>query len=242
MQGRTLIIDGMIVGSATELRKQLLDVITPKAELTVIFDDWLKLTAYATSTPDIERKPLHAKFQFTLYAPYPYWRTLQLILTDIAGLVPRFRFPINYHNTYFENPKIHMFGERIKTEYTNVVNTGNVPSRFKLIFIARTELLNPSITLIERPVSTKFIVVDKPMDAGEIITIDMTSDPYTAISQYGDEGTDIFAYISIDSSFFELQPGDNLIRYDADENRDNLDVKILQDTSYAGAFGDDNTY
>lgn len=242
VQGKPIVIEGVIVGEVATNRKLMLDTIVPLAELTLIFDNWLQIRAYAQSTPDIERKPHNANYQFTVYCPYPYWRTLQTILTDIAGLIPRFKFPINYYNTYFENPLIHMFGQRIQTFFVNVYNDGNVPAPFSVTFIAKTELSNPMITLVEQPVSTKFIVVEKDMVAGEIVTVDMTGDSIEATSRIGDTETDIFAYLGMDSTYFDLAVGDNLIRYDASSNREGLECRISRYTAYAGAFGNDATF
>lgn len=242
VQAKQIIITGTIVGNATHNRQVMLNTIAPLAELELVFDNWIKVKAYPQETPVIERKKYNPNFQFTVYCPYPYWRTLDQVMTDVAGLEPLFHFPINYYNTYFENPKIHMFGRRIQQFFVNVRNEGNVPSPFDVIFIAKTALSNPRITLVEEPISTKYILIEKDMVAGEIITVEMSGDTIECNSRVGDVTTDIFAYLSIDSTYFELSVGDNLIRYDATINREGLEVRINRYHAYAGAFGDDNTY
>lgn len=242
IQGKQIIISGTILGRVTENRRLMQDVLTPTTELSVVYDNSLELKAFITNGPTIERKPLNANFQFTLFAPYPYWRTLEMIITDLANMIAMFEFPINYWDTYFDDPLEHYFGVSDEAKYRDVYNDGNVPAPFRVVFIARTELSTPMITLIERPVSTKFIVVEKDMVPGEVITVDMTTESMTATSKIGDVETDIFGYLGFDSTWFQLSPGSNLIQKSAERNEAGLDVKIERYTAWSGAWGDDVTY
>ena len=42
-------------------------------------------------------------------------------------------------------------------------------------------------------------------------------------------------YIDLESDFFQLAPGDNLLRYDAENGLDNLECAIYYTPKYVGA-------
>lgn len=46
--------------------------------------------------------------------------------------------------------------------------------------------------------------------------------------------TNVFNYIDLDSTFLQLAPGDNLLRYDAESGIENLDVAIYYRPQYVG--------
>ena len=240
VQGKDIVINGEIIGTARFLRGQLLDTITPLEGGTLIFNNILELGVEPIMTPYVENYAENSKFQFTLRASYPYWRSIKQIITDVAGLEPKFKFPIDYGNTGNEgHPREHIFGQRISNFFVNVENKGNVPAPFKVMFIAKTQLSNPSITKVS---TLEFIKIQKAMISGERIEVDMMGDlPKLTSYKIGSE-EDVFRYFDIDSTLFELDVGDNLIRYDADSNRNGLDVKITRADTWSAPYGDDKTY
>ena len=46
--------------------------------------------------------------------------------------------------------------------------------------------------------------------------------------------TDAFRYLDVDSSYLQLAVGDNLFRYSADTNTENLEVSIYHNNLYLG--------
>lgn len=234
---RTITIDGTIIGESVLYRKQLIDTITPLVGGQLIFDNKFYLTVVPENTPDISRHGVSANFQFILRAAYPYWRATSQSATSLSGMVAKFRFPVNYGNP--STPDYHIFGQRITLSYQNVINNGNVPVPFVVKFHAVTALSNPKIVNMK---TLQFIRINKSMVAGETITIDMMEGSLTITSDENGVDESIFGYFDIDSQIFKLQVGDNLIRVDADENRDGLDCTIYHYMTSAGAYGDDATY
>ena len=240
VQSKSIVIEGAIKGVAESAGRHLLNTIVPQMSGTLIYNDKIMLRVIPEITPKIEQYPTNPNFIFTVFAEYPYWQSTDSVQTNVAGMEPRFRFPINYSNTYFEDPLTHMFGQRTKTFFTNIFNFGNVPAPFKIIFLAKTQLSNPMITKVVD--GLPFLKISKDLVAGEKITIDMTSDTLTVTTNlYGAE-TDAFNFFDIDSTIFKLDVGDNLIRYDADVNRDGLECIISYNPTYTGAYGHDIAY
>lgn len=239
VQPKNITIEGEIAGMARDTRQRFLDTITPLESGRLYYDDKMYLDVTPMQTPDIQRKPYNSKFQFVLRAFFPYWRNANVTMSDVVGLTPMFHFPINYGNTYFENPLLHEFGRRTDSYFTNVTNRGNVPAPFIVMFIAKTALKNPKITMVD---TGEFLRIHKDMQAGERIVIDLTKQVLEVSQLLEGAETDAINYFDINSSVtMSLKAGDNLIRYDADENRGGLDVKIIHHDTWAGAFGNDRT-
>jgi len=92
-------------------------------------------------------------------------------------------------------------------------------------------LSNPVLLNVD---TGEYIQVNATMQAGDIVTI--TTD-------YGNKGVtltrdgtteDYFRYIDVDSTFMQLDIGDNVFRYDAAAGSDALEVTIYHNNNYLG--------
>ncbi len=72
------------------------------------------------------------------------------------------------------------------------------------------------------------------MVAGEIITVNTNVGAKKVIDNLNGVETNILNLIDLDSTFLQLGVGDNLLRYDADTNLDNLEVNIYYNPFYLG--------
>ena len=92
---KTITIKGAISGESAALREQMNHVIAPLAKGRLIYNDEFELEVYVKSSPDIDRQPYGAKFSFSLYAPFPYWREKEQKNQMLVGYTPEFSFPWN---------------------------------------------------------------------------------------------------------------------------------------------------
>ena len=76
--------------------------------------------------------------------------------------------------------------------------------------------------------------INKTMAAGEIITLTTDFGNKRVESNLNGVTINAFNYIDIESTFLQLATGDNLFRYDADINIDNLEVTIYYTPQYLG--------
>lgn len=108
-------------------------------------------------------------------------------------------------------------------------NSGAVDVGMKIVFKANGTLYGPSLINVD---TQKYFKVNKTMQAGEEIMID------TIIGEKKIQGTlngitlNYFKYRDLDSEWLQLKVGDNLFRYDADENVENLEVYIYFNNKY----------
>lgn len=236
VSGTQSVISGVLMGEAREKRQHMLNVLAPQDTLTMIFNDSIQRTAYVRNGPTISQKPTNADFQVILYSPHPYWAAVIESIFVLGGISGKFKFPINYGTP-------HIFGVRADNQYENVYNAGNVPVSFIVRFIAITDVKNPKILNIKTNEYMRIGYEENPyaMVAGEQIIIDTGKEPFEIISIKNGVSKNIFGYYDFSSIEFQIQPGDNLLRYEADENRSGLDCRVSIRSEYSGAAGDDKT-
>ena len=226
VQSKDLVLNGQVIGFGKNRRKQLLDTVLPQVGGKLVYNDTWELAVRPMEVPRIENYDYNSRYQITLRAPYPYWVNHKFEIIDLAGLIARFKFPVNYAAP-------HIFGERIRLLSTNVYNDGNVPANFIVAFRAVTPLSNPQIIKVR---TQEFIKVNRDMLAGDSVVFDMTVSPMKLTSTYNRITTNIFGNLDMASTPFKLDVGDNVLQYEADVNRDGLECRIIFRNAYTGPW------
>lgn len=72
------------------------------------------------------------------------------------------------------------------------------------------------------------------MKAGEVITVDTRFNKKKVISKFEGDETNILNFIDLNSTFIQLDKGDNYFKYEAEENISNLEIKIVHNNWYLG--------
>lgn len=219
---RAITINGKIIGkNGQELKDRLVSVIRPDIG-GKLFADKQYLNCYVSTSPVIGPEVFGANFQIGLLAPYPFWTNKSNDNFNLDGIQPKFKFPWNISRTY-------KFGEKITAQYMTVPNIGQVAAPFKLIIKCLGESAsNPKITDL---VSGEFLLINKNLDYGEILTI-ITSHSHTVVESSKDGNCD--GALDIESNLYRLHTGDNVIKPSADSGRDNLTFQILFSNEYIG--------
>lgn len=218
---RTITVNGSIFEPVNANRKKLIEVIAPQDPATLIMIDgnesWF-IDVLPLKTPEIQEGDSMVYFQMQLFASYPYWKTAATSSAQVAGIKKMFKFPFftggNWYLSQFSGDY-----------YTTVNNNGNVPIDVQVVFTSRAEVLNPQIFHVD---TQKMLRIKHKLIPGELITVSTV---------YGEKGVSLqktdgtidksLRYLSFDSDLsFQLVPGDNLIRTDADSGRSALSVRI----------------
>lgn len=221
VQPKAFTIDGAIFDPVQTNRRKLIEVVAPQTNATLTVkigvDSWY-LDVVPERTPDISPGNGMQNFQLRLYAAYPYWRSTTSYAHQVAGLTAMFKFP------FFTGGKwwISKFND---SYFSEIENSGNVPIEFQVIFTARSALSSPELYHMG---TRRRIKINKDMIAGErvIVSTMYGKKGVTCISASG-ETSNGFKYLSIDSDLsMSLIPGINLLRIDADSNREGLGARV----------------
>jgi hypothetical protein len=154
--------------------------------------------------------------QFTANDPYFYKK--DAVGVDIALWAGAFEFPLEIPaDTGIE------MGYRSQSLIVNVLNDGQESTGMTIRFRALGTLKNPSLINVNTYEAIKLNIT---MLAGDVIEISTYKRKKTVTHIRNGMATRAFNLLDITSTFLQLEIGDNLFRYDAEEGLDNLEVSM----------------
>lgn len=222
---REISVSGMFLYN-NDLRKKLLRVFNPKlkGKLHCLNNDKV-IECYIESTPLIKANGYIQDFNIELICPNPYLSDEKETKVTIAKWRAAFKFPMQ-----LKTPGI-LMGVKEPSLIVNVFNAGDVRCGMKIEFIAKGTVKNPSLFNVN---TREYIKLNRTMIAGEKITINTNYGNKKIESLINGVTKNILNYYDLTSTFLQLDIGDNLFRYDAEENLSNLEVSIYFTNQYLG--------
>lgn len=161
----------------------------------------------------------------TLICPNPFWRDVAKTKAEIAIWRGALEFPLELVEEGLE------VGFREPSLIVNIYNPGDVPCGMEIRFKALATVVNPLLFNVNTREELK---INKTMTAGEAIIVTTHFGNKRVESWLNGVSTNAFNWLDLSSTFLQLDPGDNLLRYDAEEGLDNLEVDIYYTPQYLG--------
>ena len=231
---RNIVIEGKIIDNNRENRQsyryKLLSVFNPKLDGKLIIDLG---SAQRQIDCKVEQAPYfssnseqnYQNFSISLLAPNPYWQDTSTTKEEIAIWRGAFEFPLELFEEGIE------LGYREPSLIVNVFNSGDVSCGMRIQFKALATVVNPNLFNVN---TREYFKINRTMEAGEVITV--TTHFQNKKVELNKNGviSNAFNWIDLNSTFMQLEPGDNLLRYDADDGIDNLEVSIWHTPQYLG--------
>jgi hypothetical protein len=153
--------------------------------------------------------------QFSANDPYFYRKDEERV--DVALWVPSFEFPLEITDEGIE------MGYRSESLIVNVLNEGQEKTGMIIRFKALGTLVNPSLFDVN---TRKELKINTTMYGGDVIGISTFKRKKHVTLFRNNVESNIFNLLDLSSTFLQLEIGDNLLRYDADDGIDNLEVSI----------------
>lgn len=239
--GNTLDTGDISIGFNLEV-KTIEDVDKYKRKINTIFnpalgEGWLtykegeiekKIKCIVEKLPYIKPR-IHGKLYnclVNLTANNPFWTDILEFKEEIALWKGDFSFELEIP----QDTGIEM-GHREPSLIVNVLNQGDVKCGMRIEFKALATLTNPSILNVN---TGEYIKINKTMSDGEVISISTYFGAKKVESTLNGVTTNVLNYIDFQSTFLQLDTGDNLFRYNADTNLDNLECSIYFTPQYLG--------
>lgn len=234
---RPMEIKGKIYAESTrkmqELRDRLLNIFLPKAELEIRHyygGEERTIKAYAEKTPAFSFTKVSKlqEYRVKLKATDPYWRGDRDTMVEMAGTKGRFHFPL-----VIPKAKGVIFGVKSTSKIASVPNRSEIRTGMTIIFTARGNVTNPYVINIY---TRECIQINCEMVSGQTITV-KTGEEKTITSRANGVSTDYIGRVDLEGGncdFLELAPGDNVLRYGAEDGENYLAVKFVYETKYAG--------
>lgn len=233
LDGRDVSLTGYVLASNPEemnLRKRELYRLLNPLDRFQLIQDGYKLECVAQSTVKFAAKKAQnnayvAKFILDAWCPDPCFTPVKKARVSIATWTGNFCFPLSIPANGI------VMGKRTPSTIINVRNEGDLPTGVILEFTARGQVLNPSILDVN---TREYMKVNYTMAAGDTISIDTGYGQKAVTLKSGNTITSLMGHWDLGGTFIQLAVGDNVLRYDADENISNLEVAMHFYPKYLG--------
>lgn len=230
LETRDVEITGWVIAkteSQMDERKKMLNrFVNPQQLIKLTYKEYdlefLPNTSIKYSTTLVENNDVVCRFKISGLCPDPLFRENTENRVAAATTVGMFHFPLIINKTQQQPPQI-VFGLRQPSLIVNVYNGGAVRTDMRMVFKATGTIKNPSFINV---MTQEYFKINKTMVAGETVTINTTIGEKKVIGFLNGVEQNYFKYRDLDSTWLQLEVGDNLFRYDADENIDGLEAYI----------------
>lgn len=241
LETRQVIVTGWVIAETEytmDQRKGILNrFFNPQQAVDLFYKQYvlrfLPDTSVKYSATVKENNEVVCKFKVEGYCPDPLFAEKVESKVAAASTVAKFHFPLIMSREP-DPPGGVVFGLRQPSLIVAITNSGAVDVGMKIVFKANGSLTNPSLINVN---TQKYFKVNKSMVAGEEITIDTIIGEKKIRGILNGVESNYFKYRDLDSEWLQLQVGDNLFRYDADENVGNLEVYIYFNNKYLEVQG-----
>lgn len=219
-------VRGKTFGEVEINRRKLASIFNPKKASGTLF----YVSDY--STRKIPCVPLHVpKFpdgtkartnfyqdaSITLKAPVPFWLSVEPIKNELSAFTSLFSLPSDF---WVDEPHFN-FMTGIQGGEIDIYNGGDVASPIRVEITG--ENINPRL---RNRTTGEFVRVLTELTEGDVLIID------TGTKEIILNDKDAFHLIDWQSTFFELQYGNNEIAFEADKGEDNANLKIYYHNRY----------
>ena len=230
LETRPISIEGWIVATSPErmstLKKKLNSFVNPQDAIDLYYNDYMirfipdETVKYAAD--ESENNGAFCKFMINGTCPNPLFTNANESMSIFATTVPKFHFPLIMSKSLPEKGVI--FGIRSGSLIVNVLNNGAVASGMRIVFKAKGTVVNPKLINVN---TQERFVLNKTLEAEEIVEVNTNIGEKSVKGRIGNANySNYYMYKDIDSEWLQLDAGDNIFRYDAEEGLDNLEVFV----------------
>lgn len=233
---RDVEISGWIIANTenqmTDRKSMLNRFVNPQQEIEVKYKEYLLSflpdSSIKYSTTIVDNNEVICKFKISGMCADPLFKIENDSRIAGASTHALFHFPLMLGAVDNGFP-VAMFGLREPSLIIDVYNEGAIGTGMKIVFKALGTLQNPSLISVE---TQEYFKINKTMYAGETIEINTNIGEKKIIAKINGQEINYFKYRDLDSTWLQLNTGDNLFRYDADAGLDNLEVYIYFSNKY----------
>lgn len=227
LEQRVVAISGWVIGNTYDELKAnkavLNKLINPLHTVEVVVQDKYKLdfkpdfsVKYSASYEENNEVLCKFLIQGTCADPMFTKKLRQSAL--IASTIPKFHFPL----TIPKNTGLIM-GLREPSLLATINNGGDIDTGMLITFSCTSTVTNPVLLNVN---TREFIKINKTIASGEQVIVSTSSgNKYIKGVTKGEE-SNYFKYLDFDSTWLQLHTGDNILKYDADNNVEGLEVLI----------------
>lgn len=212
---RAITIQGMIVtkddpAEVKEARRKMQRVFNPKLGEVVITYQGKEIKGIVETTPIFpsgqgNKGIYYQRYLIHLLCHQPFWLDTYSESREMSYITGGLKFKLSLPTTFSYR------GFRRKA-----INEGDVATPVEIEFTGPA--INPTVSNLT---TGEMMRVNRLLDADDVLEISTAfGDKYVKIN-----GQNAFHYIDLDSTFWQLQPGDNILSYTS--NNDSINTKVI---------------
>lgn len=231
LRPRTITIRGRVYGDVDRKRIDLLEAMDPAVEGTLVLrrgEFVRKIRCVVEQAPSFAQQN-GWMFTLRLMAPDPYWRDDDgEVRIDVASWEPVFEWELD-----IPTDEGIIFGTRTQSSVINIYNSSDAEIGMRVTFTALGRVSRPA--LIQVVDDRRYIKADMDMEPGDKIEINTDTRNLYARLVRGGMVSNIFGQMDPDSELaMQLQRGDNLFRFEAEDGELMLDAVVFYELRYLG--------
>lgn len=226
-----IIIKTNTINELLTTRQNILKTFNPKLGEGELFYSYngierkIKCVSDGTPTMQLIGDRVYCHGIIRLIAFDPFFTDVKTSKKVITNWKKTFHFPVLF-------PKEGItYGVKEPSLIVNIENKGDVECGMIIEFHSKGTVVNPSLFNVD---TREFIKLNYTMSSDEIIRVNTNYGQKKITSILNQSEKNIMNAIDLESTFLQLNLGDNLLRYDADEFLNNLEVNIYFNTKYLG--------
>ena len=218
---RNITIEGNLIAGdmaeITALRRKLLRIFTPKQRGMLLYGD-RRIACYVEEAGFAEGSSHRVPaFFISLLCPSPYFEAVNCIRAELAAWIDGFSFPLEIPESGME------MGYRQPSQIITIENDGDAACGCQIIFRALGRVVNPSLMNVD---TGEYVKLNTEMAAGQEIRVYTHFASKRVELREDSTGVNAFSMIDTGSTFLQLAPGKNVMKYDAEANLDLLEVTL----------------
>lgn len=216
---RNILIDVVITKDVLNSAEKLYNIFTPKQSGTLIYyrDDEANQIDYVVESMEIINMGYLKKATLSLICPFPFFQDIAESKLNLAYYMGLIQFPITLPAEPFYMTTM------VQNLIVNIPNDSSIDLGMTIKFTANGAVKNPQLFNVD---TREFLKMNIQMITGDEITATTQYKNKKVLLKRNGVVNDITALIDNDSTWLQIYTDDNLFRYDADENLNNLEVSI----------------
>lgn len=162
----------------------------------------------------------YSEFEIVLECPNPYFESIDNYGKNIAKVTKQFAFPL-----VILEGKGKIMGYKTYNNNVQLLNDGDCETGCEIHIKALSDVSNPKILL-----NNKFVQVNTKMEFGDELVINTNQRKKSIILN----GKNVIQRINRKSTFFSLDVGDNVMKYESDEGYQDMEIYVYFYKKYLG--------
>lgn len=168
---------------------------------------------------------INQQMQISIVCPTPYFKSVDIIYTDISVVIARFTFPFSIAESGV------IISQLIPNKVTTVMNDGEFETSFEIVMRALADKIStPTIYNVD---TGEYLSVDVVLNKGDVLRVNTNKGSKSIIKIVDGVETNIINYLANGSTWLQLDAGANDFTYDVN-NADRLEVIFEYHHQYEG--------